>query len=165
MRIAITGAHGTWKSTLLSDLKKTEQLKHIPTIEEIARAMIAGGHVMGTEEFQREVIKRQIEAENALESFMSDRSVFDNLAYSKAISEELYQELKEISWNQIYDKIVFLPIDFDLVDDWVRFTNLKFQREIQNHIIQILTDTNTHFHIITWDTEERVEKALEYINS
>ncbi len=165
MKIALTWTHSTGKTTLLADLKQTKQLKSIPTIQEIARAMIEKKYETGTEEFQREVIRRQIEAENTLKSFISDRSVFDNLAYSKAISDELYQELKDIASNQTYDKIIFLPIEFDLIDDGVRFTDLQFQREIQNHILQILTDTKTHFKIITGSREERVEKALEYINS
>ena len=115
---------------------------------------------MWTESFQRAVTNEQIRAENSMESFISDRTVFDNLAYSKVISEELYKELKDLCCNQTYDKIFFVPIEFDLEDDWVRFTDRKFQLDIQNSILQILSDTSTPFEIVSGSREQRVSKII-----
>ncbi len=161
MKIAITWSHGVGKSTTLDMIAETTGMR---TIEEVARMMIHQWWQQWTPEFQREVIKRQITAEGETDNFISDRSVYDNLAYSLAISKDLYYELRGYAEGTRYDKVYMIPIqDFWIDNDGVRPIDPDFQAIIQDNIFWILADLNVEYELLKWDQQERLHTILSYI--
>ncbi len=162
MKIAIVWSHSTWKSSLLdaSDL-------WLPKIQEVARDVM---WIMGKKpqdmkrqellEFQQMIYDVQIGKEDLNVSFISDRWVYDNLAYAKVVSEELFLNLFAYTakYHKGYDHVFYLPIEFKLVDDWIRFTDTKFQKQIDKSIIQIMDTLWVEYTTTTWSIEERVSK-------
>ena len=79
-RVVITGASGVGKTTLVELLAP---LLSVPIIPELARQMCRDmgydmiGNIPDQEAFKRQVLERQIEEENRLGNFVSDRSAID----------------------------------------------------------------------------------------
>lgn len=155
MRIAISGAHGVGKTTLSKALAKTLNL---PRIQEVARTKAKEMHLNTTEEilnaddktkmeFQRQVFYEQVMAEMTYaverKSFISDRSVFDAIAYM-----QLYNLPPEFidgfinyaaRYSVTYDLIVYCPIPAKgIIDDGFRLTDQKSQATIDIYIKYLL---------------------------
>lgn len=88
MKIYFTGAHSTGKTTLARYVSETYKL---PMITESARIILSErelnvdslrSDINSVDSYQTEVFHRQITEENKHTSFVSDRSLLDNIAYS-----------------------------------------------------------------------------------
>ncbi|MFZ3232209.1 MAG: ATP-binding protein [Patescibacteria group bacterium] len=167
MRIAIVGSHSTGKTTLLRHL--AERLE-IAALSEVAREMIAESdklphHMTGEErgEFQMGILREQMRRELAVESFLSDRSVFDAVAYSFDTPSygELLSVAKSHGESRPYDRIFFLPIEFPLEGDAIRSQDEDYRLAVENELWRILTETGTPFVRITGDPEARLAACLE----
>ena len=149
MRIAITGAQSTGKSTLLKFLKKDDDLKGFEFIEELTRQIAAKGININEEGSNfSQIFTVTIHAENIIKKhFISDRCALDGLVYTKW----LYDNKKVDKWmldyaegvaKEVlprYDYIFYLPAEIPIEDDGVRSSNVKFRNEILDlfkHYIQ-----------------------------
>ena len=140
MRIAITGAQSTGKSTLLKYLKKDEDLKGFEFIEELTRQIAAKGININEEGGNfTQIFTVTIHAENIVKKhFISDRCALDGLVYTRW----LYDNKKVDKWmldyaegvaKEVlpkYDSIFYLPAEIPIEDDGVRSSNKKFRDEI-----------------------------------
>lgn len=105
MRIGITGAAGTGKTRLATDLAARLGVPLIPDFVPIVLAEEAGGTWRGVRDtrlrkaIRLKAIERKIEAENAAEAFVSDRTVVDYLAYW--ILNQAEFETKETNWSVV----------------------------------------------------------------
>lgn len=158
----ITWAHWVGKTSLLNNLQVPNDMDKL---YEIARATILSRwlnpHNMTTkeyEDFELFLMGEQTYQENNTSSFISDRWVFDILAYSKKLS--CYDRLKEMATlhlNEIkYTKVFYIPIEFPIEDDWVRSTLKEFQEEIDYNIVELLKEFNITPILLTWSLEERL---------
>jgi nicotinamide riboside kinase len=97
-KIAIVGSHSCGKTSLVKALEKRIE---IPIIHEIAATFLPDTrmHI----DTQYKIMRKQIDTEKEYKSFLSDRSVIDNLAYSSLIYQTNPTEFK-----CIYDKCVEL---------------------------------------------------------
>ena len=95
MRIYFIGAHSVGKSTLARYVSEKYKL---PLLPEIARMVLCERELQIdslrsdidlVDSYQTEVFNRQIIEENKHNSFVSDRSLLDNLAYSAQHSRVL----------------------------------------------------------------------------
>lgn len=173
MRVWLCWAHGTGKTTIL-------KLFDRPKITEIARDAI-GELWMSLNEmdfktkiaFQQIIFWRQLQRERSMQDFISDRTVFDNLAYMSAIGDT--EELKfmeervklHIEQNP-YDFILYFPIEFPLEDDWLRYTGDEFQAEIDKRILFYLDKYGVKYYTVTGPVEERkkfIDATLNYENT
>jgi dephospho-CoA kinase len=133
MKIYIIGAHSTGKTTLCRYISKKYNL---PLINEVARTVLSEKeinlNILRTDlevvdDFQKCVFFKQMEKENDLESFVSDRS-FDNLAYAamhSRITSELIktEDFKQYIENLKKDNVIMFfirPSKATLYDDGVR---------------------------------------------
>jgi nicotinamide riboside kinase len=82
-KIAICGSHSCGKTTLIKKLQKHIE---IPVIHEIAATFEP--ETRFNMETQQNIMNAQIDAESRYKSFLSDRSVVDNLAYTTLVKEE-----------------------------------------------------------------------------
>jgi len=114
-KIAIVGSHSCGKTSLVKALAKRIE---IPIIHEIAATFLPGSraHI----DTQYKIMRKQIDTEKEYKSFLSDRSIIDNLAYSTLI----YQT-DPVAFKCTYDKcielayrhIAFRPYDLLIVVD------------------------------------------------
>lgn len=163
MKIAIVWSHGTGKSSLLDAIPRPVENK----IQEVARKIITEIWILPQdmekrqkEIFQIKVYEEQREQEKHHVHFVSDRGVYDNLAYVSFVSEPLYKLLlaDAKATHRWYDRVFYIPIEFPLVSDWVRFDNVSFQKEVDTRILEIMDLFKVEYRIITWSTENRVRQ-------
>lgn len=161
MRIGLTGSHSCGKSTLT---------KHFHNkIEEIARGVIAEKGKPETlskeelDDFELVIMKRQIEAENSMEDFISDRTVIDVLAYANTMCRpSMTARLKEMVELHLetnpYDLVFYIPIEFPLEKDGIRFEYEHYQKIIDLQILKYLKRYKIPYITLTGTVEERLRK-------
>jgi predicted ATPase len=150
MKVAISGSHGTGKSTLLRGVKSVVD-REWGVVEEVPRALCDR---VGEPDFlqrgnnsllrQLLLVARQIadEGRMATRRVLSDRSVVDHWAYTLAIIDPSDHELPEVretrllveEWIPTYDRIFYLPIEFPLAVDGVREDDQQFQADIDQSL-------------------------------
>jgi len=185
MKIALTGAHGTGKSTLAKFLKEEISTRNkIASVTPEVPRMICET-VNDKEYFRRgnnSLLKQSlillgqlvIEAQNqkGVDVQICDRTLFDHWAYSlslfgKEFTEGNYTEVYEKFISQhckSYDKVFYLPIEFKPLDDGIRESDEKFQSEIDELIVGLLKKHKIEYKIITGSVENRSETILKTIN-
>lgn len=184
MKIALTGAHGTGKSTLAKVLKEEINKAHLiaSITPEVPRLICA--IVNDKEYFRREnnsLLKQSLiligqliieeQSKKNVNIQICDRTLFDHWAYSlslfrKEIQEGDYIEIYEkfISDHcKSYDKIFYLPIEFKPLDDGIRESDENFQFEIDNLIVELYNKHDIQYQKITGSIENRCEIILQTI--
>lgn len=95
MKIYLTGSHCSGKSTLCHYISKKYKL---PMITEVARTILSEKelqidslrcNINTVDDYQSSIFYRQLQEESKHESFVSDRSIIDNLAYASQHSNSL----------------------------------------------------------------------------
>lgn len=151
MRIGVSGSHGVGKTTLANKLRRVTRL---PAIDEIARTV---ANEMGFEDneqiraadretlkiFQQRIYYNQLLAERELSTFISDRTVFDVIAYKhlygldRGLIDEFTQHASRHSAS--YDLIFFCPIPTaEIAADGFRLTDPASQISIDFHLKTLL---------------------------
>lgn len=150
MIIGITGTHGTGKTTLLYKLAHDMKIhyggKSIGVISEIARSCpfpIFSSQTVSTELAQTWIFSAQVKAE--IESSyrnditLSDRTIFDVIAYTMEVNEDLAAEMAGIAQRMVYDKIYFVrPSKNYAFEDGQRSTDTKLREKIDQNLVKIL---------------------------
>lgn len=174
MKIILTGAHGTGKSTLIEPLREYYQLQ---TLQRTVRNFWEDSGVVDFEKlpsdvraiFQKHLLLNQLDKENTLweSGFITDRSVLDYLGYavvSSTMSDidlKLYKALIRERLLQ-YDYILYLPVEFPAEVEY-----LRAHPDSQNKVAEVLEE-----HLALWLRPEQycivrgsVEERLEIIKS
>ena len=171
MKIAIIGAQGVGKTTLAQQINKDyPQLKILP---EAARLAQKAGYKLdhtATVETELWLINKQIELENGDENWVADRCGIDILAYIQYLfSQE--NKLIEFATKTLvskfsnYDLVIYLPSgEFAIEDDGLRTTDVKFQKEIDDQIRDILEKHKIQFIKIVGSPKERLAKVKKLLN-
>jgi deoxyadenosine/deoxycytidine kinase len=174
MKIILTGAHGTGKSTLVKPLA---QEYNIEVLQRTVRNFWEDNGVNDFEllpsdvrsVFQKHLLLNQLKKESLLweQGFITDRSVLDYLGYavvSSAMSKtdlNLYKALIRERLLQ-YDYIIYLPVEFPAEPEY-----LRAHPKSQEQVAQVLEE-----HLQLWLNQEQyciargsVEERLEQIKS
>lgn len=150
MIIGITGTHGTGKTTFLyklaHDMKIRYGDKSIGIISEIARNCpfpIFSSSSVSTELAQLWIftsqVKREIESSQRNDIVLTDRTIFDVIAYTMEVNEDLAAEMMGMAQRMIYDKVYFVrPVKNWAYDDGQRSTNQILRQKIDDNISKIL---------------------------
>lgn len=159
MKIGITGAHSTGKTTLLNALRSEAAFKGYAVCDEVTRQVLALGvpiNEKGNDNTQRLIMNQHIVNLTLYPNMLTDRTALDGLIYSTWLFNNNKIERKTLDYAQQvynaiwlkYDLIFYTPIEFDVVDDGVRSVDASFRNEIgkmfETHII-----SNNHPHITT----------------
>ena len=140
MKIAITGAQSTGKSTLLKYLKEDSDLNQFEFIDELTRKIAAKGiNINEQGSNMSQIFTVTIHAENIVKNnFISDRCALDGLVYTRW----LFDQGKVDQWIMDYalgvakevlpkyDYIFYLVPEFPIEDDGVRSADEQFRKEI-----------------------------------
>jgi predicted ATPase len=183
MKLALTGAHGTGKTTLSRFLgEKTFAGHRVAYCREVPRVIIE--QARDDEFFRRtnnsplrqsliflyQLIEEVKQAEN-VEFLICDRTLVDHLAYSAVLfpaetSTVEYRVMLEAvrAWISEYDAIFKLPIEFPAEDDGVREADAKFQGEIDKKIDELYLSFGIAPLVVRGSVEQRAEQIKQSLS-
>lgn len=175
MRIGITGAQSTGKTTLVNALKELPQFKDYHFATERSKYLRDLGIPLNTDSTLKGQTIFLAERVNELmrENLLTDRTVIDVMAFtdaSKSIGSLEKSLFKEYASNFIndYDYIFYVtPKGVEIEDNGVRETNAEYRDLIDLTIQQLLkTYSNKikNIHTISGPVNERVKQILGIIN-
>jgi nicotinamide riboside kinase len=177
MRIAITGAHGTGKTTLANAL--AEKLG-LPLITESARQEARERGIESVEqlkrnkelarEFQWGVLRRQVAAEQEHPNgFVSDRSRVDCLAYWAVYNLPGDETYLRTCFDSEYDVMVYVPPEIPCEADGFRDTDEDTRKNVDKFIRAmggVLCDMKGFKFIgVSGTLEERVKRVVEAVEN
>jgi nicotinamide riboside kinase len=172
-KIAIIGSHGVGKTTLIQRLKLL--YPELNFIDEVARDLQLkygkSTRDMNAEErsqFQIEAMQIQIDQEKARKDYISDHCAISYLPYSTKLP--VYNELKAKIRDQYLPilknlHIIYIPIEFDLENDGLRFATDEYQQYIDETLIGLLHKYNLKYITVTGTIEERLEQIGQIIQN
>ena len=183
MIVALSGSHSTGKSTLLEMFKNLEGVTCIPSV---TRKTISAEErkVDGVQDLNTAQLSmldsicdvmEDIVSMNLLEPnhiFILDRCVFDFLAYTRCfakrgkVSEETLKTI-EASTKQLssyLDLVVYLGIEFDIVDDGVRSLDEILRKEVDQEIRKELEQSSVEHIKLTGSVDERFRDLQEKLS-
>lgn len=185
MKIWIVWAHWVGKTTIINELSWNEAFRNIDIeiIPEIARSILKEmdeqWHAVDVMNFNRDqifqlnksLIFRQMQAEDWLNNFISDRTILDVLAYSMYLLWENSKEYEFLFWvvkeymkDVKYDVVFYIPIEFkNTEEDKLRSKDEEYRKIIDDNIIKILRKFKIDYKSITWTVQERVFKIIDEI--
>ncbi|MEQ1933527.1 MAG: ATP-binding protein [Fimbriimonadaceae bacterium] len=181
MKIALTGSHGTGKTTLIRFLGEQLQLPPSAMCREVPRVIIE--KVQDDTFFRRgnntplrqmllffyQVMEEQ-NLQQGADLVLSDRTVVDHLAYTGVLfpefkrTEEYRAAMEGVhNWLPSYDAIFKIPIEFPVLDDGVREGEAAFQAEIDGAIDGLYHDAGIETIRVGGSVRERADLIFGYL--
>lgn len=123
------------------------------------------------EAYQAWLFHRQMKKESLMKQFITDCPSPVNLAYTYDASKKLFHELYTQTQEQIekfwqpYDKIIYVPIEFEVEQDGERHIEEKYRKEIDERVVQIAWLLWMEIHQVDWDRFERIRKSEVILKS
>ncbi len=185
-RIVIVGASGVGKTSLINELtnKSTNKSKFnldLQIIEEQARIICRElGYksiyeIKEPNKFREQVLRYQIQAEEKLNEFISDRSTIDCWAHWLRWSMQRAMVDQSVNYynqalNQAlkYSHIIYIPKMFKTKKDNFRWANDNYQMQMDRLVKSILTDwglMKRTYIVESKILKERKKEVLEYLNN
>ena len=170
MRIALTGTHGTGKSTLLQELMRQEILQkiepcfnhwHYKIFDGIGRQVHLKHKTWSEKNKQHYINWLYVYHHYSTHDFVASRTIYDTYAYSRLFQGRDFDRrlLDRCMHNVYYNYVFYLPIEFPLVDDGVRYTDVEFQKQHDRETKLIMDYWKIPYHTITGSLSERVEQV------
>ena len=175
MKIAISGPHGTGKTTLVESLKT---VLRCPIISEGAREIAA---YMGFKNvvdipddlfdfFEHSILWYKFMLERFSLSFIADRGIFECVPYYEARTksseaQKTLFKLMALKNSAHYDYIFYTPIEFELKADGFRHSDIEFQKKIDVEIRAIIKKylSNIPFYELKGTNDEKVVQIEEVL--
>lgn len=173
MRIILTGAQGTGKTTLMNALAK----ERVKTISHIRKTAEANGIDMAnaTAEGQQLLFNTLKDELSNNDNYISDRGLTCVAAYTfdkvlsgeieKPIADQQYIETSIFAHENPDIIFVYVPIEFEIEDDGVRTVNAYQQSKIDFFIKNMLDTMNIPYIKVTGSVEQRVAQVEAVINN
>jgi predicted ATPase len=185
MNIALGGAHGTGKTTLIESLcDQYSKGCDVRTISGIPRMLIGLGFPFEKNAnansyftFIKEQLKReQMDYASVPGTVMlsSDRTVLDALTYATinnqygftCVEQYVVDALREVWLAEAprYDVYVIVPIEFPITDDGIRDIDEAYRASVAREIRAIMTDIcPVPYLVVTGSVEERCQQVRAFI--
>lgn len=164
--VVLIGAHGTGKSTLLNELKKYR--KDLYVSDGWGRPIKEAGKILGLSNKEEQIIintitKHRWNNDVSQSNFVCTRSIIDEWVYSTLMGhDDLLESRKEIFAKSDYKsvKYFYIPIEFDLEEDGVRYSGKEFQQRCDALMKDWIKEFDLDVVILTGTVEERLHKLL-----
>lgn len=173
MRYILIGSHGTGKTTLCKAIKEACGEK-VVIRDGISRPMKKCKDKLGLSSYQEQAIINELtffywDYNKDFDTLISTRSPLDCEVYSRVFGwNELANECSEriLESGIINDdevKWLYIPIEFELEDDGVRFTDVELQKRIDDEMKQIINKYDIKYITLTGSVEDRLNTLLKLI--
>lgn len=171
--IAISGAQGTGKSTLLDALSKLPELKNYEFIKENMRDLVDEGYSINEDSGDRLAFK--VAQENLklseMKNVVTDRYFLDGYVYATyfwkqgSVSDDVMQYYDELLYklNTSADVIFYIRPEFDIEDDGFRSTCTEFRDGIVEIFEEYIRAYNIPVVVLTGSVEDRVQQVYDTI--
>lgn len=169
MKIAIIGAQGVGKTTLLNALKKDKDFVEFTFCSEVTRWVKSLGfniNEWGSDNTQQLIMMKHVTNVIIHDVMITDRSVFDGFAYTQwlydknRINEETYHFCKacfdKVKYN--YDYVFYIRPEFEIEDDGVRSSSTEFRDEVEIIFDDLIKNTDRCFFNLTGGVEDRIQQ-------
>lgn len=170
MKIILTGAQGTGKTTILNHYKE----EGYPVITEVVRNLAKQGfniNESGDKDGQNAIFNEYCKLFTDNKSFISDRGLTDVVAYTMYLCdtgrvtpkfmEEQAEKLEKFVKDNKDIVYFYFPIEFPVVNDGVRSVDEEFRSCIDINICTLLREMNIPFITVSGSVEERA-KTIDY---
>jgi len=175
MRVGITGAQSTGKSTLLNDLTQLSIFQDYTVCSGLTRTLAKQGFAIneaGDDDTQLAVMN-QHRNNLVYENMLTDRTALDGLVYTAwlhsqgKISEKVLTMVEEIFDSLIdnYDIVFYIKPEFDLEDDGERSNDLNFRDDIAELFEDFIEHLNLDVVLLTGSREQRVKQVIDTMKS
>jgi nicotinamide riboside kinase len=175
IKIAIMGAQGSGKSTVLNALREVDSLSHYAFVNEIVRTLAKKGvkiNKNSDHKSQTTILEQHYKNIWNHDSFITDRGALDAFVYATwdyLHGNFTYTEHKEhekifLDCITSYDYFFYIPIEFDIVPDGVRNADSTYQKEIDVLFRKTFQKYNISVKKLTGTCEYRVRQFLEVLN-
>lgn len=174
--IALCGAHGTGKTTLLQEMVSKYE---ITPLTKTIRTFWADRGISDFEKlppevrnvFQKHLLLNQIEREDGQwhEGFITDRSVLDYMGYTvissdmSGVDKRVFEQLVKERLKQ-YDAFIYFPVEFPAEPEY-----LRAHPELQQKVADVLESylekwlSKDQYCIVSGSVEERMAQVEEYL--
>jgi len=171
VKVTFVGTFSTGKTTLAHHFAREWEL---PLLPEVAREVAELGFPLdqtATPETETLIFLKQLRSEMSHDAFVSDRSIYDVVAYADWVfdherphrkEDHLWHESREIALQNLrarYDHVFYLPIEFPIVLDGLRPDDPDFQADIDQRMRKLLEVHDVDFQTLTGTIEERQEQV------
>lgn len=177
MRIGITGTHSTGKTTLVEALRTEPYFSDYFYDINVTRWVRSLGLPINedTVDSSQEInmIKR-IAHLNSYDKIISDRTILDVFAYSRAgknISSRSLKYQEDLINRNIskYDILFYLPMEIPVADDGVRTIDPVYREQIDNYIVELLKTHEKKNNLtvvkLTGSVRNRIQQIFDYIEA
>lgn len=176
MRIGISGAQSTGKTTLLNALRSEPFLKSYDVCNEVTRKVASYGlpiNESGTDATQQLIMNQHIVNLFMHDKMITDRTSLDGYVYTcylrehSKVNRETLSYAREVMLKTLpcYDILFYIAPEFDVEDDGIRSTNLVFRDQIVNLFNETINKFNIPVINLTGSVRERVQKVLATIEA
>lgn len=178
MRISISGAQCTGKTTLIQDLKLQPELKQYHFAEEVVRSLKRQAEEKGEvflfnkqyDKTSQDSIFQEHINNLGYENLVADRSLLDSFVYTTygfykgEVPSQDFVNYENIFLKNIkkYDIFFFLPISFELVADGVRSDDKKFREEIEEIFLRTLSSYSIKYQKLN-ELNNRLSSVLSVL--
>ncbi len=156
MRIALSGAQGTGKTTLINELKNSSSLPHYTFYDEVVRNLVKRTGISINREaddysqtaITNEQVRLASETTFNTPNAFFDRCIVDSHAFTifdyvrEQISKKVYmyssEMLKMVFTYFPYDMVIYIPPKIQLVEDGVRDTDVQYRNRIDKLMTNVL---------------------------
>lgn len=174
MKIAISGAHSTGKTTLVNALKDSGKLDNFIFRSNLLRGLKELGipiNELGNTTTQLYVMTKFYEFLHTPGNAILDRCALDGMAYTMYFYDEMNEGMQQVFeglFQQMvyqYDAICYVVPELPLVDDGVRSVNKNFYEKVVQNFEILISEFRVPVHYISGSVEQRTEKVLDIISS
>lgn len=168
--VALIGSHGVGKSTLLNAMKKVVGNEYYITdgfgrpLKEIKDELNLTPReiqiIMNT------ITKHRWENDVVSDKLVCTRSIVDEWVYAKLFGlDDMLEDRIEIFKNSNYTKTkwFYIPIEFPLEEDGVRYAGTKLQKECDELMREWIKMFNLDVITLTGTIEQRLQTLLKHL--
>ncbi len=163
----LVGTHGTGKSTLLENLRK--EMPNLFTTDGFSRPIKTVKNKFNFSTDLEQALINELTKWSWLNNkdnpnFISTRSIIDAIVYSEVFNFEC-SELRQC-FEENYSKeqkYFYIPIEFKIVDDGIRFQDSLLQQEIDKKILVFLNEYNIPYTLIKGSVKKRTVDMIKYL--
>ena len=176
MKIGLCGAGGTGKGTLATALSQELKIPMISSsVEWVGKTLnpSSDNYSKITDEarvvFQVTSVMVQAQSERLYESFVTERTILDYLAYAYQFMPGYYQDYDDLVMRLLtqnpYDVVFYLPIEFEPKDESSWKERSDTRKETDRFLYNLLFETNLSVTAeeLHGTVEERVKQAKDYL--